>query len=340
MTKRRRLLLIITVLFGALLAFHFAPPTERKPPTHQANRLAGWFGIEWVMEPLPKVFSPKYRDLAKTLIDNQINDAYFYVSYLKPGDFFNPTFDHAADFVTWIHKVAPDTRILAWIGVPISITQPDGTFVANRLASADIRQKIADFAASLVTDYGFDGVHLNAELAINDDLALIETLKTVRAALPAGAYFSIATHALRPEEIVTWVPYPILAHHWSPEYLLRAAEHVDQIVVMAYDSGLPSPLDYRNWTAYQTKKAAEVLADLPVELLIGVSASAEWTTSHQTQAEYLENAVAGVLQGLRESPVQPDGLAVYAAWEMDYQRWLALARQYDWSWLVRGLEGG
>jgi len=206
------------------------------------------------------------------------------------------------------------------------MTQPDGVYVANRLESADLRAAIAEFGAQTVSDLGFDGVHLNAELIPNDDEAFIATLEALRVALPPDATLSTAVHALHLTESVTSVPYPTMAHHWSADYLRRVAQNADQVALMAYDSGLPFPADYREWMAYQVRASADALADIDVNFLIGVPASEELTPSHNTTAESLANALFGLRAGLSasDSPQVIDGLAVYPYWETSVDEWALL----------------
>ena len=261
--------------------------------------------------------------LAQHLREHHITYIFPYVSYLKPEGFFNPTFDHAADFVAQMKSAAPEIQILGWIGIPLQITTSDGVRTENRLEDAAVRHLISDFSNKMVTELGFDGVHLNAEMSFNDDPHLIETLDAIRKALPEGKQLSIATHALRPTEQITSIPYPIQRHHWTADYLREVAQHVDQIALMAYDSGLFFPADYRAWMAYQTQAGADALKDTHAQLLIGFSVSDENTPSHNTSAETIPDALFGIRWGLEISdmPERVDGIAIYAHWEMNPRKW-------------------
>ena len=184
------------------------------------------------------------------------------------------------------------------------------------------RNQIAQFAAMTVRDLGFDGVHLNAELITDGDQAFLATLSGIRRKLPDGAMLSAAVHALRLTEPVTFVPYPSVAHHGRR---LSAKRRVmaDQVALMAYDSGLPFPADYRRWMAYQVREATAALADSPAQLIIGIPTSEEWTPSHQTQGETLDAALWGLQAGLAESTAADrlNGIAVYPYWETSNGEW-------------------
>lgn len=304
---------------GLVIAAQFLPPDREAPVITQALDLAAWIGIEWAMEPHTDA---EIRQFAAELQARPIRYGYFYVSYLKPDGTFNPTFAYAAEFTRRMREAAPDIVLLAWIGVPIQAENEAGETI-NRLESAVIRTQTALFAAMTVRDLGFDGVHLNAEMAHDGDVAFLSTLSDIRRELPDGAFFSTTTHALRLTHPVTFVPYPSVAHHWSADYLRDVAALVDQVALMAYDSGLPFPADYRRWMAYQVREATGALADRATSLIVGIPTSEEWTPSHQTQGETLDAALWGLRAGLAESrlPERLNGIAVYPYWETRASEW-------------------
>ena len=92
---------------------------------------------------------------------------------------------------------------------------------------------------------------------------------------------------------------------------------------MAYDSGLVFPRDYLNWMQFQVAASQRALDDAATELFIGASVSEEWTISHQTQAETLTLALAGIKAGLA---ARLDGIAIYPFWETDAQESALIAR--------------
>ena len=300
-------LICIVLVALSLVGFLFLPPLPDDLSLERADlRLATWLSVSWSM-------SPHSRDqimaLAERLQALQVDDVYIYVSYLMSDDTFNPSFDFAPEFVAALKQYAPDLRALAWIGLPVSI---EGDQRPNRLAEAEIRRRIADFSRYTVADLGFDGLHLNAELVADGDNWLLKTLAAIRDALPERAFLSATAHPLRLETPVTIMPYPAVAHHWSAAYFQRVAQSVDQIVLMAYDSGLVFPRDYLSWMTYQVARSQAALRNVSTELIVGASLSAEWTTSHQAQAETLSLALAGMKMAMAE---RLDGIAIYPFWE-------------------------
>ena len=319
---RRRLfalsLVCTSLLSLALLVFLFAPPIPEDLTLARSDlRLATWLSVSWSMKPHDP---SQLEQLVEELKALQVSDVYVFVSYLKSDGNFNRSFDFASEFAAALKRNAPGLRLLAWIGLPVSI---EGAMPASRLNWSEVQRTIADFSRFAVVDLGFDGVHINAELIANGNTAFLDILTAIRGALPKGTFLSATAHPLRLDETVTVMPYPAVDHQWSAPYFRRVAQHVDQIVLMAYDSGLVFPRDYVNWTRYQVERSQEALRDVSAELIIGASVSEEWTLSHQTQAETLSLSLAGLRVSLAE---RLDGIALYPFWELGENEKKLIAR--------------
>lgn len=305
-----KIMLLLCELIILYLIWQFWTPETVSLQEDSQSRLAVWMGVTWSMD--------DYSDsdlltLAQDLSEHGVDDAYVYVSYLRADDTFNLTYDEAQQFVTRMRDYAPEIRWFAWIGVPIQVDERD-----NRLEDPVIRAQIANFANMTVTELGFDGVHLNAELIPNNDSAFLQTLSAIREQIPENAVLSTSAHALRPQRPVTSIPYPHAKHHWTSDFLQEVATLTDQIAVMAYDSPLPFPRDYRSWVRYQVEETALALENSDTELLIGLPGSEEWTVSHQTQAETLANAIHGFNNGFS---ARINGIAIYPYWETTEEEW-------------------
>jgi hypothetical protein len=310
----------VLFLVVAFIAYQFRAPAPLPDLTDDYHpHRAAWLGVTWSMAAHTDT---EIETLAGDLQTQGIDHAFVYVSYLKADGIFNPTYDFSAEFTHRLRTLALDINLLGWVGVPITITQPDGQTVPNRLTDPAVRTRIAAFSAQVVTEMGFDGVHLNAELIPDGDPGFLATLRDIRETLPAGAILSSTAHALRVTEPVTIVPYPTQTHHWSADYLRQVAGQVDQLALMAYDSGLFLPTDYRAWVAYQVRNSTEALKAVEIDFLIGLPTSEEWTRSHHVIAETLHNALYGVRIGLSQIDTSiVDGIALYPYWEMDNDEW-------------------
>jgi hypothetical protein len=177
--QRRSILLVIISGLILFLIYEFwaAPPLEALP---QTAKIAVWADITWSMD---SHSAAEVQAFAAELQANGVDYALVYVSYLRAGDTFNLTYDHAAAFTQRMQTIAPDVTLLAWVGVPIGITQPDGTFEANRLQRATIRQQIADFARYTVAELGFAGFHslcIACSSRIGVDTTALRRLRSAR----------------------------------------------------------------------------------------------------------------------------------------------------------------
>jgi hypothetical protein len=159
----------------------------------------------------------------------------------------------------------------------------------------------------------------------DSDPHLLDTLRGVRETLPDGAWLSTTANPLLFMANSTAFPAFILrrAKHWSPDYLREVATLSDQVAMMAYDSGLFFPRDYRTWMAYQVRMSAAALDGIDTHFFIGLPTSEEWTDSHHIYAESLVNALHGFHDGFTGDSI--DGIAVYPYWETDTAEWRLIA---------------
>jgi hypothetical protein len=116
---------------------------------------------------------------------------------------------------------------------------------------------------------------------------------------------------------------------WSGGYLHRVAREVDQVALMAYDTGLPTQGMYAGYVRRVTTGA---LAEVPVNvaLLIGVPAYHDEGWWHHRRAETVAAAVHGVRLALGAHPPQREfGVAMYVDFAATGQDWTAYHR--DWA---------
>ncbi len=326
--RARRLSPLVMMLAGALLAVGIGLAIYwvalREPePAFTGN--AVWLGVTWANDPHS---AEEIRLLGEHLSAYRIRYAYVYVSYLRVDTtVWNPTFDYARDFVRALKAAAPDTKVLAWLGVPARAE--DGTY---RLDSPSVRRRVGQFARRTVEQFGFDGVHINVESVFdgNEDFTLL--LETIRDLIGPGVLLSIAAppdwNPGLPE--VPAGPSTEVGTVWSEEYKQKVGALVDQVAVMAYNSGLENAADYETWVAYQVEQYSTALAGLSngAGLIVGVPTYTE-EPGHDELAENLRAALNGVHDGLRRAGSASgvvSGVGIYAFWDTDAVEW-ALYRQ-------------
>jgi hypothetical protein len=314
---------VLTVTIG-LGVYWFVLRQPSAEPPYSGNAI--WLGVTWAMDPHP---DEEIRLLGEHLREHHIRDVYVYVSYFRTDtNEWNETFDYAGDFVGTLKEAHPDARVFGWLGVPINAE--DGTY---RLDSETVQARVAQFAKR-TAEFGFEGVHLNVETILDGNEDYLVLLEAVRDELPEDTVLSVSV----PPD---WNPgradvpageYADEGMAWDGAYKQEVGARVDQVVLMAYNSGLESPADYETWMAYQVEAFAGALGGLPddidVELVVGVPTYAE-DAGHSEWAESLRAALNGVHDGLRragDDSAVVAGVALYAFWDTDAVEW-ALFRE-------------
>jgi len=225
-------------------------------------------------------------------------------------------------FLAAARRTAPDLRVLPWIGGLRAgwKRQRPGTL---QLADLNQRQRIVAEVRGLV-DEGFDGIHLNVEPVDDGNDEFLALLRALRTAV-GGRTFSIA--ATRP------APFGLRRapnFAWSPDYYARVAAVVDQIVIMAYDTALPTPNFYRRYLQWASSSVAGALdaSGSNARVLMGVPTYEPFGFMHRAGVETPENALPGIVAGLRGLGAGGtfEGIALYAEWTTDDREWSTYER--------------
>lgn len=301
------------------------PGTRHAGVRFNRSQNAAWLSVDWSRT---LHTADQVRALANEMEYHQVQTVFVYVSYLKPGGYFNPTYDHAAEFVRAYKAVRPGTVVEAWIGIPLDKpSMGSGGYV--RIDNPALRAQIADFCARLVTEMGFDGVHLDPEPIPDGDVDVLLLLDDVRAAI-GHKILSLATRKIIP----VWgnAPLPLVFGLWQAGYYHRVAARVDEIAVMTYDSAMPSSWLYEQWARFQVIGITHAMQGTNARLLFGVPTSEEETWTHRPLAENMRSGLHGIIAGLNDAEAVPEmvtGVAIYPHWETDSAEWA----EYDKLWL-------
>jgi hypothetical protein len=229
-------------------------------------------------------------------------------------------------------RVAPEIKVLPWVG---------GLRVGWRRARAGTidlddmgqRQRMVAECRGLV-DEGFDGVHLNVEPVDDGNDEFLALLQALRSAVGTKGLLSLS--AIRPGPLhVLGAPN----FFWTREYYARVGTHADQVVVMAYDTAIPTSSLYRRYLAYAARSVTEemVSSKARARVLVGIPTYDETGLMHRAGVETPENAILGVVAGLRGvgGGGTFEGVAIYAEWTTDESEW----RTYDRLWRGRPDQG-
>jgi hypothetical protein len=226
-------------------------------------------------------------------------------------------------FLAAARRVAPDMKVLPWVGGLRAgyRRQRAGTL---KLADLTQRQKLVAEVRGLV-DEGFDGIHLNVEPVDDGNVEFLALLRALRTAVGPGRVFSVA--AIRP------APFALLRapnFAWSPGYYARVASVVDQMVIMSYDTALPTANSYRRYVRWASASVAGALdaSGSNARVLMGVPTYEPYGFMHRAGVETPENALLGIVAGLRGLGAGGtfEGVALYAEWTTDARDWAAYER--------------
>lgn len=276
-----------------------------------------------------------FDELAAQLAREQIHYVFAHVGPMESdGSIPNGLAPEALSLTQELHARLPGVKVLAWIGqLETASGEPDNSTV--NLADSHVRAGIVQTALRFVRDKGFDGVHYDIEPITNNNNHFLDLLTETRAALPAGAILSISAQKWAPNAHIADWAYGLgkADAWWTSYYYSKVAEYVDQLVVMAYNTAMPTAGLYSLTVKQETANilnAARQARHAP-DVLIGVPTYTGNGFWYHDSAENMESGLQGVIAGLNSdrdtSPFV--GVAIYrlattnsAEWA-DYERlWL------------------
>jgi len=325
-----RLLAVLAALGAAgLLYVGYAPAGDAAPHPFNHDRNAVWLEHRWLERDHPPA---EMEALLATLAARGVVYVYPHLIPFNPaGRLPVHSRDQMRAFLAAARKVAPEIKVLPWVG-GLRVgwkRQRAGTVDLTDLGQ---RQRIVAECRGLI-DEGFDGIHLNVEPVSDGNDDFLALLRALRPAVGPGRVLSLS--AIRPAPFAL----PIAPNFvWSPDYYARVAGVADQLVIMAYDTAIPTPALYRRYVAYATSSVSGALARSRsrARVLLGVPTYDETGFMHRRGVESPENALLGVVAGLRGLGAGGtfEGVALYAEWTTDAADWAV----YERVW--RGRDGG
>jgi hypothetical protein len=311
----------LLVLGGAAAYLGYGPVGDVSPHPFNHDRNAVWLGHRWLERDQSL---GEMEELLEGLTRRGV--AYVY-PHLIPFDTVGHLPPHSRDqmraFLATARRLAPGIKVLPWVGglrVGYRRSRP-GTL---ELADLGQRQRIVAECRGLM-DEGFDGIHLNVEPVDDGNVEFLALLLALRTAVGSDRVLSLS--AIRPG------PFSIPAapnFFWTPDYYARVASVADQVVIMAYDTALPTPTLYRRYVAYAASAITSTLRDRHsrARVLMGVPTYAETGLMHRVGVETPENALVGVVTGLRGlgGGGTFEGVALYAEWTTSAEDWSVYER--------------
>ena len=225
-------------------------------------------------------------------------------------------------FLATSRRGHPELKVLPWVG-GLRVGYRRSRAGTVDLADLGQRQRIVAECRGLM-DEGFDGVHVNVEPVNNGNVEFLALLRALRTAV--GPDRTLSVSAIRPGPVhVSIAPN----FFWTREYYSRVAGLADQIVVMSYDTALFTAPLYRRYLAWVSSTLTHKLSDgSTARVLVGVPTYDDTNLMHRPGVETLDNALQGVVAGLRGvgGGGTFEGVAVYAEWTTDEAEWATFDR--------------
>jgi len=315
-----RVLLALSVLgVAGYLYLAYAPAGDSAAHPFNQDRNAVWLEHRWLEKDQPL---EEMEALLQSLDRHGIAYAYPHlIPFNGAGRLPVHSREQMRNFLAVARRVAPRMKVLPWVGgLRVGYRrQRQGTVDLSDIGQ---RQRIVAECRGLM-DEGFDGVHVNIEPVPDGDADFLALLRVLRTAIGGGI---LSLSATRPGPIhLTAAPNFL----WTPEYYVRVAAEADQLVVMAYDTALPTPSLYRRYLAYAASSmTANLAGSSRARLLIGIPTYDGSGLMHRADVENPENALAGLVAGLRGvgGGGTFEGVALYAEWTTDEAEWATYER--------------
>ncbi len=312
--KRRRFAQFFAcVALGLLLDYALYPLGQTSSPRFDTDQNGAYLSFDFAQGKATETSV----QLAARMQSEGFRDLYFHVRYIgQSGRLRFDIHQNVRPLNAQLKAANPKLRRFAWVyvGNERAITGVD-------ISRSEIRGRIAGECAKLIAD-GFDGIHLDYEICSDGDADFLLLLDAVRAKTQ-NRPLSVATPM--------WLPAPLGAYGWSETYFAQVGAKCDQIVVMAYDSGLYFPRHYSWLLRKQCVRVPRSLAKTNCRVLIGVPSYEDGGLSHHLHAENLRVALRAVREGLEGNAHanRVDGVALFADYSMDKSEWKTWRR--DWQ---------
>jgi hypothetical protein len=313
---------LITAAVVALVLFIYlsvSPSGDAAPHPFNHDRNATWLEHKWLEK------TQTADDMAALFRGLHERGVQYLFPHIIPFDANGRLPPHDRQqlraFLQTAREVAPQMRIVPWVGglrVGYKRQRPGTIDLGNMLQ----RQMLVTECRGLI-DEGFDGVHLNIEPIDNGNDDYIALLRALKAAIGEQAILSVS--ATRPGPFALPFAPNFL---WTTGYYARVAAAADQLVVMAYDTALPTAMLYRRYLAYAARSTTTALPRdrTGARVLMGVPTYEARGIMHRKDVETLVGIVAG-LRGIGGGGTF-EGVALYAEWTTTDAEWSA----YDRLW--------
>lgn len=320
--NRKKVLVVFFILCVVLLFWVFVVGIYSNQPGSFYNKghNAVWLGHEWVGEYKNKF---KVYDLIRDLEKHQIDTVFVHAGPFKDDGSIDPaTYQNAVSFIEYAKMANKKMSFQAWLGQVRSNVD---------LKNPATRHNMANQALILTKMVGFDGVHIDIEPVRDNDEDFLLLLKEIREVISKDKIISVALAEFIPGSLIFAAEKIYAFKNFNSEVSYKdGAKYADQIVVMAYDTGINRDWLYRWLVEEQTIRLTNLLEGK--EVFIGIPAYNEEKDGFNPKVENIENGLKGVINGLnniRSDEENFAGVAIYPYWEVSEDEWAV----YEKLWL-------
>ncbi|MFA6992182.1 MAG: glycoside hydrolase family 18 protein [Candidatus Gracilibacteria bacterium] len=320
--KIKKIVLFCAIIFAFILFLYFFVGIGIGKPGsfYNKGKNAVWLSHKWVGE---RTTDQEVNDLVNRLEKYQISLVFVHAGPLDVDGTISPErYKYALSFLEKAKKFDKDIQYQAWLGQvrkEVDISDPK------------VQHNIGKQALIFANLIGFDGVHFDIEPVWDGDSNFIDCLKIVRESIGNEKTISVALAEFIPRSII-WMLEDVknFKNYNSEVNYKNVAQYADQIIVMAYDTGINNAFVYRWLLREQTIWLTNLLKSK--ELFVGIPAYAEPTPGFNPLVENIENGLKGIISGLnniRSADENFAGVAIYPYWEMNNEKWAV----YEDLWL-------
>ncbi|WP_433511093.1 hypothetical protein ACQP2T_45690 [Nonomuraea sp. CA-143628] len=275
-----------------------------------------WLGHAWVDG---RRTEKDVERLAVRLRATGIKDLYVHSGPFEMDGRLDPAkYPRARNFIQWVRQYLPGLRVSAWLGQKV-----DGGLDLDNAKSRE--NVLAGVAAIMKT--GFDGIHYNFEPIGDGDREFLDLLGRTR---QYTKLLSISTPQIEPYPLIRLPARAVIGHdkYWSSGYFREAAERVDQVAIMTYDSLTPLQSLYGGYVVRQATLALDLVPETKL-VLVGAPAYHDHGLAWSDAAESVAMAAQGAKLALTEHGRRERfGLALYVDFAATEEDW----REYTTEW--------
>ena len=320
MWRALRLALFLLLLGAAVAAYvGYAPVGDAAPHPFNQNRNGAWLEHRWLEKPHS---TAEMEALLGMLSRRGILYVYPHlIPFNGAGRLPVHSREQMRSFLAAARRVAPGMKVLPWVG-GLRVgwkRQRQGSIELSDLAQ---RQRMVAEVRGLM-DEGFDGIHVNIEPVDSGNDEFLALLRALRQGVGEDRLLSVSTVHPGPLRL-PFAPNFL----WTPGYYERLGAIVDQVAVMAYDTALPTSTLYRRYVAWTASTLTRRLQGSRARVLIGIPTYDGAGIVHRDGVETPENALLGLVAGLRGLGAGGtfEGVAIYAEWTTEPDEWALYER--------------